>query len=394
MKKILALLLSLTMVVALVACGENSTPTPSDNSTSNEGTTEIVIGVMEDITGSTGQQGTGAQKGIEDMAAEINESGGIGGKIKIRLVEYDIKGDVTESINAYKRLCEQDKANVVIGPHISNIGIALAPLSDIYKVPIVGAYVDDSCVLNDAGEAYRYMYISQPSASQQATVIANFAMETLGAKNFAVLYNSGNSYAISHVTPFMEYVEAKGCKIVAAESFADSDTDYRTQLTKILSTKPDAIYFPNYPAQIPLCVQQSREVGLTCDILGGNGFIPNVYLAGEAAENNTYFPYNIAYDDDAILTYNNEFVAKHGFETNAQTYVAMDALSCIVAAVEKCNSINSEDLTDALSGIQVKGWMGNFTLSADTHMPVGLPMAILNVVDGKPCTVELCETIS
>ena len=75
MKKILALLLSLTMVVALVACGENSTPTPSNNSTSNEGTTEIVIGVMEDITGSTGQQGTGAQKGIEDMAAEINESG-------------------------------------------------------------------------------------------------------------------------------------------------------------------------------------------------------------------------------------------------------------------------------------------------------------------------------
>ena len=185
------------------------------------------------------------------MAAEINEAGGIGGKIKIRLVEYDIKGDVTESINAYKRLCEQDKANVVIGPHISNIGIALAPLSETYKVPIVGAYIDDNCVLNDAGEAYRYMYIAQPSASQQATVIANFAMDTLGAKNFAVLYNSGNSYSTSMANPFMEYVESKGCKIVAAESFADSDTDYRTQLTKILSTNPDAGYRQVRPLRYP-----------------------------------------------------------------------------------------------------------------------------------------------
>lgn len=394
MKKILAMLLSLTMVVALVACGGNSTPAPSNDPASNEEATEIVIGVMEDITGSTGQQGTSARNGIEDMAAEINEAGGIGGKIKIRLVEYDIKGDVTESINAYKRLCEQDKANVVIGPHISNIGIALAPLSETYKVPIVGAYIDDNCVLNDAGEAYRYMYIAQPSASQQATVIANFAMDTLGAKNFAVLYNSGNSYSTSMANPFMEYVESKGCKIVAAESFADSDTDYRTQLTKILSTNPDAIYFPNYPAQVPTCVQQSREVGLTCDILGANSFVPNVYLAGEAAENNTYFPYNIAYDVDAINAYNDQFVAKYDFETNAQTYIAMDALSCIVAAVEKCGGVDSEALTDALSGIQVEGWMGEFTLSADTHMPVGLPMAILNVVDGKPCTVTLFETIS
>jgi hypothetical protein len=38
--------------------------------------------------------------------------------------------------------------------------------------------------------------------------------------------------------------------------------------------------------------------------------------------------------------------------------------------------------------------MGDFTLSPDTHMPVGLPMAIINVIDGKPNTAALFETIS
>lgn len=404
--KLLILVLVFAMLASsLVGCApaeETTTPPPADTTPTDSGSEdnsagetggELVIGMLQDLTGTTGQQGTGAQKGVETAVEEINAAGGINGTT-IRLVEYDIKGDVTESINAYKRLVEQDKVDIVIAPHISNIGIALAPLSDQYKVPIIGAYIDDRTVLKDDGSAYRYMFISQPSATQQAQVIASYALEELGAESFAVLYNSANAYCVSLQEPFVKYVEANGGTVVANESFQDSDKDYRTQLSKIKGTNPDVVYMPNYPAQVSLCVQQAREVGLEVPLLGANGYIPNIYLAGEAAEESTYIPYNIDYANEAIQAFDKEFQEKWGFETNAQTFIAMDALYTIVAAYEKAGSTDSEALTDALPGISVEGWMGDFSISEKTHMPVGMSMAILNVVDGKANTVTIVKTIA
>lgn len=364
-------------------------PAPSDAASGEGG--ELVIGMMQDLTGTTGQQGTGAQRGVQMAVEEINAAGGLGGTT-IRLVEYDIKGDVTESINAYKRLVEQDKVNIVIAPHISNIGIAIAPLTDTYKIPVVGAYIDDRTVLKDDGSVYPYAFISQPSATQQATVAAKYAMEELGAKNFGILYNSANAYCVSLQEPFVKYVEANGGTVVAIESFQDTDKDYRTQLTKIKGTNPDAIYMPNYPAQVPLCIQQTRELGIEAPIIGANGFIPQVYLVGESAEATTYIPYNISYDNTAISEFDAKFQEQWNFETNAQTYIAMDALSMIQAAFEKCGSTDPEALTAALNGVTVEGWMGTFSVSPDTHMPVGMSMAIINVVGGKPNTVTTMKT--
>jgi len=369
-------------------------PTPGETVTEPEAPAELVIGMIQDLTGLTGQQGTGAQRGVQMMVEEINAAGGINGTTMIRLVEYDIKGDVTESINAFKRLCDQDNVDIVIGPHISNIGIALAPLSEQYKVPIVGAYIDDRTVLKEDGTAYRYMFIAQPSATQQAQVIASYALEELGAETFAILYNAANAYCVSLQGPFIEYVEANGGTILAVEGFQDADKDYRTQLTKLKNLNPDAVYMPNYPAQVPLCVQQAREVGITVPLLGANGYIPNIYLAEAAAENETYIPYNIDYDNEAIKAFDVEFQAKWSFETNAQTYIAMDALSVVVEAFKKCGTTDSEALTDAINGVVVQGWMGEFSISPDTHMPVGMPMAILNVIGGKANTVTTVATMS
>jgi branched-chain amino acid transport system substrate-binding protein len=76
------------------------------------------------------------------MVDEINAAGGINGRM-LKLVTYDTRGDVNEAINALKRMIEQDKVSVVLGPPVSNIGIAIAPISQELKVPIVGLFMED-----------------------------------------------------------------------------------------------------------------------------------------------------------------------------------------------------------------------------------------------------------
>jgi ABC-type branched-subunit amino acid transport system substrate-binding protein len=140
-------------------------------------------------------------------------------------------------------------------------------------------------------------------------------------------------------------------------------------------------------------VQQTRELGIEAPIIGANGAIPQIYLAGSAVENSTYIPYNISYTDQKIIDFDKKFQERWNFETNAQTYIAMDALSAIVAAAAKAGTSDPEALTVALNGIQVDdGWMGPFSISEETHMPVGMSMAILNVIDGKPNTVTTLKT--
>ena len=381
MKRI-RLILAAVVLCLVMGCGSSSNAE------------ELVIGMLQDLSGATGLQGIGQQRGVQMKVEEINNAGGINGTT-IRLVEYDIKADVTESINAYRRMIELDKVSIVIGPSISNIGIALAPLSEVYKIPVVGAFLDDRTVQKEDGSAYKYMFMAQPSASQQAEVIVKYAINELGAKNFAVLYNAGNAYCVSLYMPFVKFVEEIGGNVVAIETFQDADRDYRTQLTKIKDAQPDALYIPNYPAQVPLCVQQAREIGFEGALLGANNMLPTIFLAGDLGYNTTYFPYNIIFDNEDIQEFDKEFQERWEFETNAQVFIATDALSIIVAAYEKAGSTNPEALTEAIEGITVNGWMGAFTISEETHKPIGLPMGILNIIDdGQPNTLAIISTTS
>jgi len=123
MKKTIAILL-LALAVAVSA---NAAPASN----------EVLVGCLQDITGPTSTLGKMIKEGAQWAVDEINKSGGIKGR-QVKLIVYDTRGDVQEAINAFKRLCTSDKVSAIIGPPVANIGIAIAPISEQYKVPVLG----------------------------------------------------------------------------------------------------------------------------------------------------------------------------------------------------------------------------------------------------------------
>mgnify|MGYP000535574109 CR=1 FL=1 len=57
-------------------------------------------------------------------------------------------------------------------------------------------------------------------------------------------------------------MEEKGGKIVAKEAFLAKDLDFKSALTKIKSTNPEAIYIPGYYEEVAKIIKQTRELGL------------------------------------------------------------------------------------------------------------------------------------
>lgn len=190
MKKFLAIFLAVLMIVGMTACGssqpeaESPSETPQQEETAPEG--DIVIGVLQDITGVTSTLGKMVQEGAQWAADEINAAGGINGR-KVKLVTYDTKADVQEAINAYNRMTTTDKVSAIIGPPVANITIAIAPISEQYNVPVLHFAIDDRATIKDDGTPYKNMFLFQPSAKQQGAIMGKFAVEEQGLKKFGII---------------------------------------------------------------------------------------------------------------------------------------------------------------------------------------------------------------
>ena len=147
---------------------------------------EIIVGNLQDLSGPTSVLGNAVTRGVELAIDKMNGQGGINGA-KIKLLSMDTKGDVQEAIKAFNRLVDQEKAVVVIGPPISNIGIGLASIADSKKVAFVGSFADPRATVGADGKVHPAMFLVQPSTVQYGEIMASYAVEMLGLKKIAIL---------------------------------------------------------------------------------------------------------------------------------------------------------------------------------------------------------------
>jgi len=354
---------------------------------------EILIGDIQDLSGPNKAFGLGTTNGAGMYKEKINAAGGIDSK-KIRIISYDTKSEVNEAINAYRRLCDFDRVAAVLGPPIANIGIALAPISETKKIPMIGLYMDERATIRPNGKPWTYMFMAQNSTRVQGRTIAAYALKDLKLKRFGLLYNQQNSYSVTQVEPFIEYVNSHGGAIVARETFLTADKDYRTQLTKIKQTNPDALYLPIYPQEIPLAIQQAYDLGIKVTILGDNSFIP-FSLANHTdpkASEGTYFPYGVDVNAPRLAEWGAEYAKKYGYPALSQSYGGWDQCGMLAEALRRAFSKNKNPNGDLIADEIMKtkdfqGYQGSITMSAETHVPVALRMYILQVKNGRAVTV-------
>ena len=408
MKRLSSLLVVMLVITfALGACASpTAAPTeaavqPTAETASSSGTeatatsapkSDIIIGNLQDESGGMKALSIvltyAAQMAIED----INANGGINGH-QVKLITYDTQSNVNQAINAYHRLVEQDNAVAVFGPPISNIGIALAPVAEQLKVPIVGLFMDDNAIIQPNGNPWTYMFLGQDSAAVQGRTIAAYTINELKAKKIAVLYNLQNSYSVGLANAFEGLVIAKGGTIVDQETYTTTDKDFRAQLTKIKAANPDAIYFPSYPVEIPLIYTQAYELGITVPMIGSNS-VPPTGLAPQTdpkATTNTYYPYGINPFDPNLASWAAKYKAEFNADPIAQSYSGADAFGILVQAITACgDTITSECITEQLNQVKdYKGLQGTITMSPTRHQPEALPMAIMTIKDGSPSFVTL-----
>ena len=346
----------------------------------------VKIGAIGELTGANASYGTSMMRGFKLAVKEINAAGGVNGK-KLQLVEADTKSEPAEAANAMSKLISQDKVPMVTGIFTSSSAIAACNISETSKIPFlaIGATNPAVTVGKDGKtkpNTFRVCFIDP----FQGTVGANFVLNELKAKKAAIYVDNSSDYAKGLADFFKQAYTAKGGSIVAEEAYLQKDTDFKAVLTKIKAAAPDVLYVPGYYEEVGKIVKQSRELGINCAIVGGDGWdSPKLAeIAGAAALNNTFFTNHYSPDSDSaeskafVATFEKEYQQK----PDAPAVLGYDGIKLLADAMKRAGSTDSAKVAAALADTKsFKAVTGEISLN-DKHDAVKSAV-IIELKDGK-----------
>ena len=243
------------------------------------------VGAVFSVTGRTSFLGDPEKKTAEMIAEQINKAGGINGK-KLELIVYDTEGDATKTNLEVKKLITQDKVSVVIGPSLSGTSLAVVPLAEKYKTPLISCAASYKIVHNDkTGKPYKWVF-KTPQTDTMAVEAIYTHMKKHGISKIAIL-SVTTGFGASGRGELIRLAPKYGITIVADEKYGPKDTDMTAQLTKIKGTAPQAIVnWSIGPTQVTV-LRNRRDLGMTnIPFYQSHGFgsLKNIELAAGAAE--------------------------------------------------------------------------------------------------------------
>lgn len=340
----------------------------------------VKFGFITAYTGPGAAYGQAMKDGVDLAVDEINKDPNT--KYKIDLVTYDTKLNKTEAVNAMKKAIEEDKVLAVEGPMTSGEMFAAGPIAQQSGVVAFGTGTTAPGI-TDLGN---FIFRNAIPGKLGIPITVEKAHQKFGFKKVAILYSNNNDQMVGEHQIYTDLFKKMGLDVVADETFADKDTDFSAQLTKIQQANPDVICVAGLYQESALIAKKAREMGMNQPIIGGNGFNSPAYIkqAGAAADGSLVAtPWNPESDTPKAKHFIEAFKAKYGHEPDQFAAQAYDAMYLMHEAAEKSGTTTDrKKFRDTLAGIKgFEGATGKFEFDANRDPKMDL--TVLQVKDGK-----------
>ncbi len=381
-KKLISIMLVAALAAtALTGCGGSKQAAGSSDT--------IKIGIFEPKTGENGSGGAQEVLGIE-YAQSVRPTVKVGGKeYKVELEWQDNQSDKTVSATAAQKLIA-DGCVGIIGGYGSGCCIAAGSYFADAKIPAIGTSCTNTNVTLGNDYYFRVCYLDP----FQGTVMADWAIEK-GYMEIATIDNIGNEYTSGLVQTFKEEYEAKGGKIVDAETFQTNESDFKAILTNIKNSGVKAVFAPTDYLYAPLLLNQAADLGLELQWIAGDTWV-NPVITEDAGANAEGVVADCFYAEGGNAEFDAGFKAflnsdKSKLDANLGTddivgnqAVCYDAYMVMLDAIEAADSFEGEKIRNALAAIDVKDGVvaGEVKFDANGDAEKNTTF-VLQITDGK-----------
>jgi branched-chain amino acid transport system substrate-binding protein len=250
------IILGIIIVILIILVAAFYKPVPKET---------IKIGAILPLSGGAAAYGEQVKNGI-DLALEKNPNS------RINLVYEDSQCDSKESVSAYNKLVAIDGIKIIIGDFCSSSTLSITPLAEKDHVILITPGAAAEKITNGG-----YVFRNHVLITQKTGLLATAASTKF--KKAAIIFNSANDVFVESSNVFKNiYNNVNGDEIVSVESFKTSDTDFRTQLLRMKSQKPEAIYIGSIMPETALIVKQMKELNIEAQILTDDSVLDPNFL--------------------------------------------------------------------------------------------------------------------
>jgi branched-chain amino acid transport system substrate-binding protein len=341
----------------------------------------LKIGFNIPLTGDIPKVGEGSKYAGEMLKERINKAGGLKVGNKTYLLEFvyqDNESKAESATTTALKLITQDKVLAIIGPQSSKQAIPAGEICDANKTVMISPWSTNPKTTLNRSWVFRACFLDP----FQGPVLANFATKELKAKKAAVLFDIASDYPKGLAEFFKEAFEkihGKG-SVAAFETFTTKDRDFSAQLTKIIASKADVLFVPQYYDEVPLIIKQAHELGWKKPVLGSDswGSAELMKLCGKDCVGSFFSThYAAAGAKGATKEFIDQYKTKYGYEPDDVAALTWDALRMLLQAVQNTKGLsgNTEKdrkaVRDQLAQIkEFTGITGKMTFTGKSGDPI------------------------
>ena len=361
MKKLLAMVMALAMVVAcFAACGDNSTTTSKTGDTP----AEFVIGVSGPLTGGAAVYGVAVKNSAQMAVDEINAAGGFDG-VKFKLIATDDTHDATKVAANYANLLEA-------GMHVSLGTVTTAPGLEFTELSLEdNVFFLTPSASGDKIPANANGFQMCFADGNQGSAAVTYVNENYKGQTIGIFYKSDDPYSTGIYDQFKAGLDAS---ITTVETvFTGEASDFSAQISQLKDCK--LIFMPIYYQPASVFMTQAKDI-IAADAMyyGCDGFDG---LTGQL--DLSTIPQKVSmlshFDSNATEGKAAEFIAKYTNAYGADTLnqFGASAYDCVYAIFEAMKAAKEDgktittDMTPSeICEILKEQFTGDFTFSGNT----------------------------
>jgi branched-chain amino acid transport system substrate-binding protein len=353
----------------------------------------LKIGVMAPLTGPSSSAGLPHSRVTQLAADWINSRGGItikGQKYLIELILEDEKETSDTAITAATKFVELHKVKFIVGTISPTLMAAVAPVTEKAHVLRALWHGEGSPMELNPNTPYTFRVPVVPR--DFAPQLLKYQVKTYpNAKKITMLFID---------TPAAQFLfektkktaEAIGLNVIGLDLYPGATRDFYPLLSKVLASKPDAIYCTALPHLMGGILKSGRELGFNGPIFNLSPTSPEVVrnISGKAFATHCIVPAPDVTSPEMtpMIKEIRKMVLDKYKECNFDYVRAWDSIWWMVQAIEKAQSLDPSEVAktwekmDRIQASTGTGKMGGQQSYGINHIGV-LPFAVTRMINGE-----------
>ena len=351
----------------------------------------IRIGFSSALTGPAALASQWEKWGVEMAVDEINAAGGLAGR-KVEIVSVDNRCNPTEGANSARKLI-QEKVVAIIGGHCSSATLAMMPIIQEAKIPLITGVSSSPKIGEMSGAGGNpYMFRINPDDLMMAQALTEYLGQKKTFRTIAIL-GEDSDFGRGAGSAFAPLAQKAGMQVISTDYTPQMIPDFTPVLTRIAQRKPDAIALFMLGADQMNLIRTAMQMGLRIPYTGRaelGGKIVELVAAGGMEGTVTAWTYSPDIDNPTNKKFAADILKKHNTVATLQSWAGYDSMRAYAEAIRLMNSADSDKIREGLTKVKFTMLHGK-TVTFDANNQAGKVVVIQSARNKKVDILDLYE---